>query len=67
MEPTAENVKNGSYSVSRPFNIVTKDDLSAEAEDFISFILSADGQAIVESEGYVSVSGAETYKSSEYH
>lgn len=65
VEPTAENVKNGSYSVSRPFNIVTKDDLSAEAEDFISFILSADGQAIVEREGYVSVSGAETYKSSE--
>ncbi len=43
------------YKVSRPFNIVTKDGLSDVAQDFIDFIMSADGQAIVEEEGYIAV------------
>ena len=34
-EASAENVENGSYKVSRPFNIVTKDGLSADAQDFM--------------------------------
>ncbi len=54
-EPTVENVKSGDYKVSRPFNIVTKDGLSDVAQDFIDFIMSSDGQAIVEEEGYISV------------
>ena len=45
--PTAESVKDGSYPIARPFNIATKDEMSALAEDFIAFILSADGQAVV--------------------
>ena len=55
VEATAENVKSGDYVVSRPFNIATKDDLSDAAQDFIDFILSADGQAIVAEEGYIQV------------
>ena len=45
--PTADNVKNGTYSIARPFNIATKDDVTGLARDFIDFILSADGQAVV--------------------
>lgn len=51
---TVENVKNGTYKVSRPFNIVTKEGLSEVAADFIKFIMSAQGQAVVEENGYVS-------------
>ena len=62
VEATAENVKSGTYKVARPFNIVTKDGLSDVAQDFIDFIMSADGQAIVEEEGYIAVEdGAAAY------
>ena len=54
VEASVENVKSGAYKVSRPFNIVIKEDLSDAAEDFVKFIMSAEGQAIVEGEGYVS-------------
>src|SRR5699024_2235005 len=57
-DATAENVKNGTYKVSRPFNIVTNDDLSDVAQDFIDYILSSDGQAIVEKENYIAVDDA---------
>lgn len=50
-----ENIKNGNYKVSRPFNIITKENLSDAAKEFKSFILSADGQSIVEKSGYISV------------
>lgn len=56
--PSAEAVKSGDYKVARPFNIATKDGLSEVAQDFITFILSADGQAIVEEEGYITVDDA---------
>ena len=52
---TAENVKSGDYKVSRPFNIVTTDNLTDAAQDFIDFIMSADGQAVVEENGYIAV------------
>ncbi|HIV80040.1 MAG TPA: substrate-binding domain-containing protein [Candidatus Avanaerovorax faecigallinarum] len=54
VEATADNVKSGDYKVSRPFNIVTKGDVSAEAQDFINFIMSEEGQAVAEEEGYIS-------------
>ncbi len=60
---TAENIVNGTYNVSRPFNIATKEDISELAADFVDYILSADGQAIIEEEGYISVSDAESYTS----
>ena len=58
---TAENIVNGTYNVSRPFNIATKESISELAADFVDYILSADGQAIIEEEGYISVSDAEAY------
>lgn len=54
-EATPDNVKSGDYKVARPFNIVTKDGLSDVAQDFVDFIMSSDGQKIVEEEGYISV------------
>ena len=56
-EATAENVKSGTYKVSRPFNIVTSDDISDVAQDFVDYILSSDGQAIV-GEDYIPVDDA---------
>ena len=53
-EATADNVKTGTYKVSRPFNIATKDDVSEVAQDFISFILSKEGQEVV-TDGYIPV------------
>lgn len=54
VEATAENVKNGTYKVARPFNIATKSDVSEVAQDFIDFILSSEGQEIV-SDGYIKI------------
>lgn len=57
VEATVDNIKNGTYAVSRPFNIAYKDDtLSELARDFISFIMSADGQAIIEEKGCIKIS-----------
>ena len=54
VEATADNVKNGSYKLSRPFNIATKGTPSELAQDFINYIMSANGQKIVEDNGYIS-------------
>ena len=54
VEATAENVKNGTYKVARPFNIATKSDISDVAQDFIDYILSSEGQEIV-SNGYIKI------------
>lgn len=56
VEATTDNVKNGSYKVSRPFNIVIKDKVSETTQDFINYIMSADGQKIVSDNGYISSS-----------
>ena len=62
VDATAENVENETYPVSRPFNIAYKEgELSATAQDFVDFIMSADGQAVIEEEGYIPVSDAEAY------
>ena len=53
-EATAENIKNGTYKVSRPFNIVTKDNVSEVTGDFIKFIQSQEGQKVVEDNLYFS-------------
>lgn len=57
VEATTENVANGTYAVARPFNIATTGELSASAQDFIDYILSAEGQTIVEDNGYIAVEG----------
>ncbi len=54
VSPTIQSVKEGTYPVARPFNIVTGDALTPLAQDFIRFILSDQGQAVVEANGYVS-------------
>ena len=57
VEATAENVTNGTYPIARPFNVAWSKDseLSEVATDFLDFVYSAEGQAIVEEEGYVQV------------
>lgn len=62
-EATAANIKAGTYKVARPFNIVTKGTPSEVAQDYIDFIMSTDGQAIVEKNGYISVDAASSYTS----
>lgn len=63
-DATVENIKNGDYTIQRPFNIATKDGLSDVAQDFINYIMSADGQAVIESNGYISVGEGEAFTSS---
>ncbi len=62
-EATTDNVSAGTYKVSRPFNIVTGDSVSEVAQDFINFIMSADGQAVVSEGGYISVGEGEAFTS----
>ena len=52
-EATVENVKSGAYGISRPFNIATKAEVSEVAQDFIDFIMSSDGQKVVEEAGCI--------------
>lgn len=62
-EATAENIKSGDYKVSRPFNIATKADLDNDvAKDFIAFIMSKDGQKVVEDNGYIPVDDAKDFE-----
>ncbi|MBP3569666.1 MAG: substrate-binding domain-containing protein [Lachnospiraceae bacterium] len=56
VEASVANIKNGSYSIYRPFNIAVKEGLSDVAQDFINYILSAEGQAVIEGAGYITVS-----------
>ncbi len=63
-EASVENVKSGTYKVSRPFNIVTKDGISEVAQDFVNFILSTEGQAVVEENGYIPLDGMSAYAGS---
>ncbi|MCD7799598.1 MAG: substrate-binding domain-containing protein [Ruminococcus sp.] len=63
VEPTSENVKNGTYPIARPFNIATSDDVSDCTQDFINYILSAEGQAIVENDYTPVVDDAESFTS----
>lgn len=63
VEATADNVKNGSYKLSRPFNIATKGAPNGLSQDFINYIMSADGQKIVEDNGYISESNTGTFTS----
>ena len=62
VSPSVSTIKNGTYKISRLFNIITKETgLSENASDFIRFILSSDGQAIVEANGYISAAQNPAY------
>ncbi len=64
-EPSVDTVKSGDYKLQRPFNIVTKGKVKELHQDFIDYIMSADGQKIIEKEGYISeAKGAKAYKAS---
>ena len=63
VEATIENIKAGTYTVARPFNIATKSEVSEVVQDFINYIMSAEGQAIVESKGYITVAGEKSFAS----
>ena len=55
VEASVENIKAGTYTVARPFNIATQTEVSEAAQAFIDFILSAEGQAVIEANGYIAV------------
>ncbi len=63
VQATVDNIKNGTYAVARPFNIATGAEVSEAAQDFIGFIMSAEGQAVVEENGYISQGNNGAYKS----
>lgn len=63
VEPTVENIKNNTYKVFRPFIIATKGNPGELTQDFISFILSSDGQKVVEENGYIAASEKGPYSS----
>ncbi|HHZ06750.1 MAG TPA: extracellular solute-binding protein [Clostridiales bacterium] len=62
--PSPDTVKDGTYKISRPFNIATKSELNDAAKDFVDYILSGDGQKVVEANGYVAVSKSTQYSGS---
>ncbi|MCC8067643.1 MAG: substrate-binding domain-containing protein [Clostridiales bacterium] len=64
VEATVENVESGDYTVVRPFNILTMEEVSEEAQDFIDFILSDEGQAVVSENGYIALSDTEPFAGS---
>lgn len=59
VEATVENIKNGSYKVSRSFNIATKEGLSDVASDFVDYIMSKEGQEIISGEGYIAINDSD--------
>ncbi len=58
VEASVENIENGTYTVNRPFNLAVKEELTDAAEDFMNYILSAEGQAIVNDNGYIMIDSA---------
>ncbi len=64
-EATVENIKSGDYKIARPFLLATKDSVSDVAVDFLNFVMSEQGQRIVEESGYISQGNEGTYKSAQ--
>lgn len=60
VDATVENIKNESYEISRPFNIATNGTPTEITQDFINFILSKEGQIVVEGKGYIQAVDAPT-------
>lgn len=62
VEASVDNINNGTYKLARPFNIVYKDgSLSETAQDFVKYILSVEGQKIINDEGYIEVGNGDSY------
>ena len=62
VDATVENIKAGTYTLARPFNIATGATVSEVAADFVSFILSAEGQAVVQENKYIPLDNAPAYE-----
>ena len=62
-EATVENIKNGTYTIARPFNIATKGEVSDIAQDFINYIMSGDGQKVISDNGYIGDDSAAAFES----
>lgn len=62
-EATVENIKNGTYTIARPFNIATKGEASDITQDFINYIMSAEGQAVITENGYIGSDDAAAFES----
>lgn len=62
-EATVENIKSGTYKIQRPFNIVTKEGLSDVAQDFVNYIMSPDGQKVVEENNGIPMDDVKPYES----
>lgn len=62
-EATVDNIKSGTYKIQRPFNIVTKEGLSDVAQDFVNYIMSPDGQKVVEENNGIPMDDVKPYES----
>ena len=62
-EATVENIKSGDYKIQRPFNIVTKDGISEVAQDFVNYIMSPEGQKVVEDNSGIPMDDVKPYES----
>ena len=62
-DATVANINNGSYKISRPFNIAVKEGLSPVAQDFVNFIVSDDGQKIIAANKYIKIQDTKAYSS----
>ena len=64
-EASVENINNGSYKISRPFNIAVKDNLSEVATDFVNYILSDEGQNVIAANKYIKVKTSGSFQTKE--
>jgi len=64
VDPTVANVKNGSYPIFRPLNMLTNGEPNDLAQAFLDFILSEVGQALV-AEDYITVTEEESMEEAE--
>lgn len=62
-DATVANINNGSYKISRPFNIAVREGLSLVAQDFVNFILSDEGQKIIAANKYIKIQNTKAYAS----
>lgn len=62
VDATVENIKNGTYTLARPFNIAIKEGLSEVAQDFVNYILSAEGQQVIADNKYIPLDDAPAYE-----
>ena len=62
-EATVDDIKDGTYKVARPFNIVLGKETSDVAQDFINFIMSKEGQSVISENGYIGSDDAAEFAS----